>query len=79
MLKSLSIIDDEKGDIAKIKYQTNHSLPAVQGTLFSGEHKERQHYTGDNHRTDIDIIFGLKRQRLNSGADAEHEKDIENI
>jgi hypothetical protein len=35
----LFLVDDEKSDIAKIEYQTNDSLPAIQRTLFAGKHK----------------------------------------
>ena len=79
MLLTLLFINDEKCDIAEIEYQTNDSLPAVQRTLFPCKHKEKQHQTGENYCSDIDIIFCLKRQWLNDGADSEHEKDVENI
>ena len=79
MLLALWFINDEKYDIAEIEQQTNDSLPAVQRTLFPGKHKEKKHQTGENHDTEVDIILPLKRQRLNGGADPQHEEDVENI
>ena len=79
MLLALLLINNEKCDVAEIEYQKSDPLPAVQRTLFPGKHKEKQQQTGENHSSDIDIIFRLKRQRLNAGADSEHEKDVENI
>ena len=79
MLLALLFINNEKCDIAEVEYQTNDSLPAVKGTLFTGKHKEKQHQAGENHDTEIDIILRLKRQRLNCGADSQNEEDVENI